>query len=449
MSDAGTLAARGRVAPVGDTSGPGPAGMGQRDAGAALAPPTWRARIVGQLARLDDVGIPSGRGWYVGKCVLGVVVTLTLVAINVRRIVHGGPGQVGAGAVGLMAIGLLWWRARFPLSVLVAEVALALAGTALHPARDADWSIVVVAIALYAVAVRRPAGTSLPALVGTWAVGGGGAVLLGRPAGGLFSLLFVCATVTAVALYVRSYRALIASLRDRADQAERERRLSTSQAVAAERVRIARELHDVVAHHVSLLVVQAGAVRASLKPGEHPYEVVDSMVRGGRQAMAELRDMLGALRFAVLDGERAEPANADQGLLLRVPQPDARQIGELVDGARHAGLVVELVESGEPSPDPSAATFAAYRIVQEALTNVVRHAPGAATTVRIRHEADGIGLRVRNGFATQYPNAPGGGVGHGLLGMRERAALCGGWVNASSRGEGYQVEAWLPQSGGR
>jgi signal transduction histidine kinase len=133
---------------------------------------------------------------------------------------------------------------------------------------------------------------------------------------------------------------------------------------------------------------------------------------------------------------------------LRVPQPDARRIADLVAGARNAGLVVELEEKGQLSADPSAATFAAYRIVQEALTNVVRHAPGAAVTVRVHHQPDGIGLRVRNGFATARPSVRSAGAGHGLLGMQERAALCGGWVEAGTRGEGYQVEAWLPQSGG-
>jgi signal transduction histidine kinase len=362
----------------------------------------------------------------------------------------------------LVAVGLLGWRARLPLAVLVGEVALAGLGTVLYTGPSADWSIVPVSIALYAVAVRRPGGTSLPATVVTWLCVGGWGVVFGRPASTLVSALFIFLSVTSVALYVRSHRALVASLRERAEQAERERRWSTNQAVAEERVRIARELHDVVAHHVSLLVVQAGAVRATLQPGEHSYEVVDSMVQGGRQAMTELRDMLGALRVAdlapdALSPPLPQPEGAD--VLSRRPRPDVRQLDDLVSGARHAGLPVELSIHGRPSDTPSAAAFAAYRIVQEGLTNVVRHAPGAATVVQVRHLPDGISLVIRNHGAAGGSPAASAGAGHGLLGMRERAALCGGWVHAGPLGNasppvnasppGYEVEAWLPHSGVR
>ena len=264
------------------------------------------------------------------------------------------------------------------------------------------------------------------------------------------ALLALQAAAVAVALFIRSQHALVAAAQERAEHAERERDHEAARAVANERVRIARELHDVVAHHVSLLVVQAGAVRETLGPGHPSREVLDSMIDGGRQAMGELRAMLGALRSpepeAPSPGAAAGAGDRAQGAPL-APLPSLAEIGGLVEGARVAGLPIDFRIGGVTRGLPEAVGLAAYRITQEALTNVVKHAPGASTTVSVDCQSGGVALQVRNARGRLVPSAIPGRQGQGLVGMRERAALCGGHVHAGPVGEGYLVEAWLPEEG--
>jgi signal transduction histidine kinase len=212
----------------------------------------------------------------------------------------------------------------------------------------------------------------------------------------------------------------------------RDRELATREAVAAERAAMARELHDVVAHHMSVMVVQAGAARAV--GDSDPAAASDALRQietSGRTGLAEMRRLLGILK-AEGDGDG------------RTPQPGLADLGELLDSMRATGLAVEAVVEGSPRPLPPGVDLSAYRIVQEALTNVLRHAGGASARVLIRYEPDALELEI----ADDGPGPPDGqqaSAGHGLIGMRERAQLFGGAFEAGPRpGGGFLVRARLP-----
>ena len=215
-----------------------------------------------------------------------------------------------------------------------------------------------------------------------------------------------------------------------------------------ERARIARELHDVVAHHISMIAVQAETARLTtpaLPPaGAQRFAAIGDTARAG---LTEMRRLLGVLREdAEQDGETeptAEPSDPGRPGADRRPQPGLPQLGDLVDGAREAsGSVVRLIVSGPATRLDPGVELAAYRIVQEALTNARRHAPGAAVDVELRYADDALRLRIRDngpGQADRYHS------GHGLLGMRERAAAVGGSLRAcDARGGGFCVRAELP-----
>jgi signal transduction histidine kinase len=231
----------------------------------------------------------------------------------------------------------------------------------------------------------------------------------------------------------RAHRLYAAELERRAARLEQERAVQARRAVAEERARIARELHDVVAHHVSMMVVQAeaGPVVVASDPAR-AAGAFDSIAGTGRQALVEMRRLLGVLRS---DGEAA-PSLA--------PQPGLAQVPTLVEQVRRAGLPVELVVEGEPGPLPPGVDLSAYRIVQEALTNTVKHAGSARARVLVRYGEHDLELEVLDdGAASRGAAAPGG---QGLVGMHERAHLFGGELRAGPRPEGgYAVAARLPR----
>ena len=228
--------------------------------------------------------------------------------------------------------------------------------------------------------------------------------------------------------------ALVELLGDRAARLERERERDMAQAALEERNRIARELHDVIAHSVSLMVVQASAERRLLAPEQsRTAEVFETIEHAGREALGELRRLLGVLRA------RSEPNQL-------TPQPGLRALPELIDDSRRAGQEIDLDEDGERVSLPTGLDLAAYRIVQEALTNARKHAPGAATEVSLRWRSDQLEIEVVNA-ANRAPasgNCNGNGTGHGLIGMRERASLYGGRVDAGWTATGFRVNAVLP-----
>jgi signal transduction histidine kinase len=210
------------------------------------------------------------------------------------------------------------------------------------------------------------------------------------------------------------------------------------QAAMAERARIARELHDVVAHHVSMIAIQADTARLAT-PGmpEQGRERLESIGATARDTMTELRRLLGVLRSDA-DDDAGDPDDS------RSPQPGLDRLDELVGGARAAGTPVRLVLAGQVGPLPPGVDLTAYRIVQEALTNARRHAPGADVEIELRYTPDTLRLRVRdNGPGPTGPAAE--SDGHGLLGMRERAAMVGGTLRTGTAdGGGFMVEVDLP-----
>ena len=222
------------------------------------------------------------------------------------------------------------------------------------------------------------------------------------------------------------------TLAERAALLERERELRAQEAVAEERARIARELHDLVAHNVSVMVVQAGAERHALPEGqESTREALSSIEQSGRQALAEARRLLGMLR----------PGDEHEEL---APQPSIDQLDFLVEQIERAGLPVKLDVDGEAVPLPAGVDLCAYRVVQEGLTNALKHAGPAHAEVLLRYTAGALDVRVRDdGHGQAQPN--GDGAGHGLIGMRERVALYGGEIHTGPRdGGGFEISAHIP-----
>jgi signal transduction histidine kinase len=225
-------------------------------------------------------------------------------------------------------------------------------------------------------------------------------------------------------------RRVVGERERRVKLAERERDVAAREAVLDERARIARELHDVIAHHVSVMVLQAGAERRTLGDAGPTREVLETIERTGRGALVEMRRLLGMLR--------------DEGHEPLVPQPSLGDVGMLVGQLREAGLPVELRVEGERRDLPVGIELSAYRIVQEALTNALKHAGGAPATVLVRYGSDSLELDVTDSGASRAPHAEPGG-GHGLVGMRERVAMCGGMLQAGRNAAGgFTVHAVLP-----
>ncbi|MEV0747392.1 sensor histidine kinase [Streptomyces sp. NPDC050273] len=239
---------------------------------------------------------------------------------------------------------------------------------------------------------------------------------------------------------MRTRRAYFDQLEERAARLEREREAQSKVAVAAERARIARELHDVVAHNVSVMVVQAdGAAYVMDAAPDQARQALETISSTGRQALAEMRRLLGVLRT----GDAPETGEY-------VPQPDVEQIEDLIEKVRAAGLAVDFRVEGTPRPLPSGVELTAYRIVQEALTNTRKHGgPNAGASVRLVYFDDGLGLLVEDdgrGAAHElYEDGGADGAGHGMIGMRERVGMVGGTLDAGPRpGGGFRISALLP-----
>ena len=244
----------------------------------------------------------------------------------------------------------------------------------------------------------------------------------------IIPLDFAIAWAAGFALRERAEKAEAAEMR--AAQAEREREAAARVAVAEERSRIARELHDIVAHAVSVMVLQVGAVRHKLPPDlAEDKDALTGVERAGRRALTEMRRLLAAMRR---DGEEAE----------FVPQPGLDGLDSLLEEIGRAGLPVELHVDGEPVPLPRGIDLSAYRIVQEGLTNALKHAHASDADVTVRYRPDEVEIEIRdNGQGSSTTD----GLGHGLVGVRERVKIYGGEMTAgTANGGGFVLSTRLP-----
>jgi signal transduction histidine kinase len=357
----------------------------------------------------------------------------------------GGPDAQGASVIGASFLLLesvpLAWRRRRPLAVFV----LVLAGFFLYQAGQFPPAPQLgLLVGLYSVGAhcdkrtaRRTAAIAIPLLTAFTILG----VVFTDEVEPLdvIPTVVILVTVVMAGEAVRTRRAHARALEERAALLERERDEKARRAVEEERQRIARELHDVVAHNVSVMVVQAGAGRriAEERP-EEATRVFRSIETTGRQALGEMRRLLGVLR-------------QDRGEGAREPQPGLSGLDRLLRQIREAGLPVELAVEGEPRALAPGVDLSAYRIVQEALTNALKHAGPATAQVLVRYTDDALDIRVSDdGRGASLQSDNGLPQGQGLVGMRERVALFGGDLKAGPRtGGGYEVRARLPLEGSR
>ena len=346
-------------------------------------------------------------------------------------------------------------RSRWPLAVLAATLALDVLRITVTP----QYEIAPAAslVALYTLASLRPRSVAWPAgiasaalITAVYAVARheswtSGVVL------GLFDLPLLA---TAFGDTVRSRRAYLAEVEARAERAERTREQEARRAVTEERLRIARELHDVVAHHITLVNAQAGVAHHLLRDNpDAAYQALGQIKETSRAALDELRATVGLLRQPDDDPAPVRPL------------PGLADLDELAAAFRAAGSRVDLDRRGALVPVATGVELAAYRIVQEALTNARRHAPGAPVRVLLAYGAESLRITVTNDArasangpapaggepaaepASGSPAGVGTGTGHGLIGMRERAAALGGTLAAGpDAAGGYRVEAELPLS---
>ncbi|MBQ1030076.1 sensor histidine kinase [Micromonospora sp. C97] len=342
--------------------------------------------------------------------------------------------MVGVDALlGLVCCGLLWLRRRWPLGLVVATLPLNLFSMA---------SAIPLVIFYFTVVVHRRTAVAvavtgvglLTNLVFSWVRPDPGMPYWATVAWGVV----ITVAVLAWGMFVRARRQLIVSLRDRADRAEAEQQLRVAQARHLERTRIAREMHDVLAHRISLLSLHAGALE--FRPDAPADEVARAagVIRGSAHAaLQDLREVIGVLRAESDDGDSPEP-----------PQPTLADLPALIAESRAAGVRVNVSDSVvSPGDVPAALGRAAYRIVQEGLTNARKHAAGAAVTVDV---AGGPGSGLTVAIGNRWPvGAPAGdtlpGAGTGLVGISERVTLAGGRLAYGRDDAGdFRLAAWLP-----
>ncbi|MEV8441788.1 histidine kinase [Actinosynnema sp. NPDC051121] len=336
----------------------------------------------------------------------------------------------GAALVAVVAAVALALRRRYPLAVLW----VVLYATLVAPADSPGLTFSACVVAAYSAAAyspyRPPALASLLVAVLLVAVFRDSELPV---VPNEYVPLLVLVPLIVAANGLRTWKIRTDEGRAQVSALEREQAEALHRAVEHERSRIARELHDVVTHHVSVMTIQAGAARKVMASSpEQAQEALLAVEAGGRAAMTELRHVMGLL---TMDGP--EPADLS-------PQPGLDQLDALVDRVRDTGVPVVAAVTGEPRPLPSGVELAAYRVVQEALTNAVKHASGASAAVTVHYGADHLRVDVVDTGGGPGPGA-GAGNGHGLIGLRERLAVYGGTLDARPRpGGGYHVTASIP-----
>ncbi len=345
---------------------------------------------------------------------------------------HMTSGQVATdAALGLVCCTALWWRRRWPLGVALLCVGLGAIST---------FGTVAGLIALSSLAVHRPARPAVLVAVLFVPSAVVCSIWLGRPDTWtvLLPTLALGAAAVAWGMFIRARRQLLATLRDRAQRAEAEQAARAERARLAERTRIAREMHDVLAHRISLVALHAGALEVATDlPPAQVQESAALLRSTAHQALEELRDVIGVLRE---EPGREEPST--------VPQPTLADIPRLVEETRRSGAKIDFemeVEGAAAAPGPLGRD--AYRIVQEALTNIGKHARGTLAQVRVDGAPSrGLHVCVRNPPAVGSQDRPAPpGSGTGLLGLQERVTLANGVLVHGREASGdFVVEADLP-----
>jgi signal transduction histidine kinase len=299
--------------------------------------------------------------------------------------------------------------------------------------------VLPVLVVLYTIASRTQwrlaaaaaAGASAVEIIAGAAWGSGDVTGHGGLLGYAIGCIASSAAAVALGLYRGARQRVLDGLRERAERLDRERELLAERAVAEERIRIAQELHDIVAHNVSLMVVESQALGAT-SHDDSVTQCTNAIADLGRQAMSEMHTTLRLLR-----GDRDSPELG--------PQPGLAQLERLLEQLRRAGLDVALTVEGQPRRLPQGVDLSAFRIVQEALTNVVKHASDANASVTLSYTPNGLGLTITDtGARAPAPLAAAASDGHGLIGMRERAALFGGSLSTEALPDGFKVTATLP-----
>jgi signal transduction histidine kinase len=396
-----------------------------------LSVPRWQ-RLVLPSSMLAQAGRRSLRDWIVDLLMFALALSLGALALTATWADHHDVQAVVDILVGVVAAVALWWRRSRPTEVAiltsVAAIFSALAGGA-------------AVVALFNAAIRT-SGRTLTGLIGLGLVSSALFPILYRGNDPYIAQLLVAMLITGVVvgwgLFVRAQRDLVSSLRERAERLQSEQRLKVEQAREAERLRIAREMHDVLAHRVSLLSLHAGALE--FHPDATSEEIADAagVIRAtAHAALEDLRGVVGVLR----DGEDGAP---------EPPQPTLDQIPELVEESRSAGMRVSSRIEMPAAPLPAALGRTAYRIVQEGLTNARKHAPGAAVDVAVSATVtDGMVVEVVSrrpvAVAVAAPGEPMPGAGTGLIGLAERVALAGGELRHGPDAAGdFVLRATIP-----
>jgi signal transduction histidine kinase len=410
----------------------------RRGADAARGSPRYReavlSRIGKRLHRIPAAVVDAG--------VAGAVAIAISVAIAARQEPDSRSGDALAYAFGVAIAAPLLVRRRWPLAVFLATTLLLIVYHAL--AYPEIRSAAPFAVALYT-AARAGHLRAVVVVVAGLALGGLGWLTLVKGESVVSALgtqrlveILLVATLLLLAETLRTREAWMAEVAERLRRTEAEREREAERRVELERLRIARELHDVLAHTIAVIAVQAGVAAEALADAPEQARVALRTIREkSREATAEIRAAVGVLR---------EP----EGEAPRAPAPGLAQLEELVEMAAAAQLQVELSVTGAARPLPAAVDLTAYRIVQESLTNVIRHAGAREATVSIRYEPDTVVVEIDDDGRGATNGALSATDGHGLAGMRERAAALGGRLEAGpAPPRGFRVRARLPTGGAR
>ncbi len=426
--------------------------LSRRDACAAVAPYAPRVIAAFALRRRPDSRFDV-RDWILALVMLAVTLVGSIGEANGRvnglgqTVVSGGHAAVPNASwmvfvlVAIAAISLAW-RRRFPLTVL--GVSLTCVAVYSLLAYVNGTALLDVMIALYTVATIVSSREALIAglvtlvvLLVTTAIGNP----FGALGGGEFLIPGEIVAAVSIGVALGNRRAYLRAVEERADQAERTREEEAARRVDAERLRIARELHDAVAHTLSMINVQAGAAaHVARDHPEHAAAALEAIRLASKEGLREMRSIVNVLR-------QSDEAEATQ------PAPGLAMLDDLLATTNRAGLNTTLRIVGTPRRLAATVDLAAYRIIQESLTNTIRHAGPASATVSLAWGDDRLGVEVRDsGRGASANDGPAdvaaSGAGHGLVGMRERALAAGGTFEAgSSPGGGFVVHAELPLDG--